>query len=100
MSVSADSLGGVNSHYDAFGVSGKYTDRDAVETDATVIVTHDLSPYGSTVEVSGAYILVSARKSEVPYPPRTGEYWDIDGKTYVVDSLLAEDELEHTVLAT
>lgn len=91
---------GQNSIYSIAGVAATFTDRDGAETSLTVVVEHDLSEYGATLEVSGSYAIISARKSELQYAPRRGETYAIAGTTYTVDSILREDEIEHTVLAT
>lgn len=96
--LSADFLEGLNAIYEAASVSAVFEDRDSKESKCNAIINYNLSIYGDVAEVSGLTAAISVRKSELVYPPRRGEAYTIDGTVYVVDSILTEDELEHTAL--
>lgn len=101
MTYQTDVAAAVNDLYTAFGVAATFTDLAGDETCATVIVVHDLTPYGPDVaSATVRSVAISARKSDVAYSPRSGESYTVGDTTYIVDSVIAEDEVEHTVLAS
>lgn len=83
--------------YSLFGVSCDYAGRDTDKT-VTAIIEHDIAQYGDVIDISGMVATISVRVSEMAYPPRRGDTYTIAGKTYVVDSPVRADEIEHVML--
>lgn len=101
MTVAEALRAGVDSHYDAFGQDCTHTDVDGANTRVTAIVTHDLTPYGPDVaSVTVGTVAISVRKTDIETPPRKGETYRVGVNTYYVDSIVAENELEYTALAS
>jgi hypothetical protein len=93
--------GGLDEIYAVTGVAATFTDRSDVDTAVTAIVSHELEPYGPDVgSTTAGTVAVSVRKSDLARSPIKGESYTVGAKTYYVDSVLAEDDLEHTVLAS
>lgn len=91
----------IDSTYREFAVSARYTNRDSVTRTVAAVVDYDLSQYGETAEVAAYTATLAVRRSEVPEAPRRGERFVLEGgDELVVGSILASDDLEHTVLAS
>ena len=84
----------------AYGVPATHTDKDDVETSATVLVDYDLSTYGDTAEVSQATATISVRVSELALAPRRGDTFVVGAKTFIVSLTQSSDELEHVAMVS
>lgn len=97
----ADSFrAGIDKIYSVAGVSCSYTERNKSARTVTAVIDYDLGQYGDSVEVSKAVASISVRVSEVEYTPRQGDTFEVNNTTFVVDSPVQSDELEHTVLVS
>lgn len=90
--------------YAQFGVAATFTARDQAAHACTVLLDHNLAPYGDVARVAGKTVAVSLRIAEVPELPRRGDVIEITagklaGRIYTVDSVVMSDALEHRVLA-
>lgn len=91
---------GIDALFTAGGVSATYTERNGSPVTVTVLVDYDLEPYGDTAEVSSATATIAVRVSEVQYPPRQGDTFQVGAETFVVASPVNSDELEHRSLVS
>ena len=89
---------GLDEIYIAAGVEALFTDVDGKETAVTALVNYDLQFYGDTADITAVTAAVSVRKTEIALSPRRGARYKIGLKTYIVDSVVTEDELEHVSL--
>lgn len=90
----------IDSLYAVHGVAGVHVDGDENETSIKLIPEYDLDRYGGALEVSGRFVVVSVRKSQLALSPLRGDKYKFNGVTYTVDTVLREDEIEHSALAT
>lgn len=88
----------VDRMYSTMGQPCTHTALDGAQTAVTAIIAHDLQRFGN-MDLASAAGAVSVRLSELPMPQR-GDRYEIEGKTYVVSSVLVADELEHTALVS
>ena len=100
MTLVSEFSSGLDDIYSVAGVSATYTDVDGATSTVTVIIDRDLSTYGDSAEVTKATATIAVRVSDMALPPRRGETFTVDGKTYRVNSTLTSDELEHSSLVS
>lgn len=98
MTWATDLQAGIEGIYSAFSVAATHIDRDGTSTAVRAIVVRDLQQFGDVADVSGKTAAISVRVSELALSPRRGDRFTVGSTTYTVDSAIAADELEWTVL--
>jgi hypothetical protein len=88
--------GGLDDIYATAGDAVLFIARDGTQTAVTAIVIYDLAIYGEVADISAVTAAVSVRKAELALSPLRGEIYRFNGRDYVVDEVVAEDDLEHT----
>ena len=90
-------------NFAVFGLAATYTNRDAVATACTVLVSRDLTRSGEAAAAIAQHTgLVEVRVAEVPSPPRRSETFTLadTGEVFTVDSLQASTEYLHRVIVS
>lgn len=87
-----------------FGDDAIFTARDSAAVACSAAISHGVSQYGATVNVTAKTVVIALRKSEVCEAPRRGDVIEVvrgeyAGRTLTVDSLIGSDEFEHRVTA-
>lgn len=69
------------------------------ERPVSVIVSHDLTQWGDTINVQNGMALLSVRKTQVEARPRRGDTFTMeDSRVYQVERVMISDDLEHRCL--
>ena len=83
--------------YQSLGRDAEYEGED--EAMCRVIVTHDLTQWGDTIQVQNNMAMISVQKSQIEEKPRRGDIFRLaTGQEFNVERVMRSDEYEHRIL--
>ena len=83
------------------GRAAQYVEGEAEAVECSVIVSHDLTQWGDTIQVQNGMAMIAVRRNEIDSRPRRGGIFTLgSGQQYQVERVMISDEYEHRCLTT